>query len=545
MGILSDMSLEELQDLVHARHFSKFSGPGDYWVPSGAQHNFIKLIGGASSSVPYEVDKTTWVEGSAGRDSFINVFVGGNGTGKTHMMVIKNGVMLGCIDNPYFKDSEGNLYPFYRYPTNSRKIWMVSNAAAIRDTIAPFMELFYPESRCHKSKEGRDYYCLFKGLNRDGSFNGRQLELKTYEQDVSEFRAATLWCADLDEPENKREIFMEISARFRSTSSQKGKICFTMTPLGEAAWVHDLVIGNTEWKVGQVYADIESNCQTHGIRGALTHDSIETMIAGWPEDERDARAHARWMHLRGVVYPTFNRKVHVVSPLEIPERGTIYCVCDPHTKKPPAIGWFKACDNGRLYMIAEYPEVRYRGQKSDGSGSLPLYYDDMGNDGGTYADYVEAIHETERRIGVASVRIIDPRFGNTPTKTGSKTILGEYLERGIYFVPAEQDLRMERGHTKVRSLLRHNLDTSKGSIVYPKFFISERCQNAIRAMERYAYKPTNDGNEMVLQDYKDFADVIRMMADWDWRYNDPMVRKEWHKAFNTERYVGTPAQGML
>jgi hypothetical protein len=530
------LDIQENTDL-QVKHliFNKFfARPGDFWVPNGAQANFIKMVGGVDD---YEIHDTTWVE-SDSKDNFINLFVGANGSGKTDVICHIGGTFLGVVNNGFFKNSSGELYPFFRYPPAGGRGRIVSNSTAIRDTIVPKLLEILPEGSYTKDKKGRDYYCEFTGPN------GRKFDLMTYEQEVKEFRSMSLgWCI-FDEPEENDKIFLETTARFR----RGGKIMFTLTPLGESAWVHNLVLGHSRWKVGAVYADVEVNCIKHGLRGMLQHSDIERMIAGWPEEERAARVHAQWMHLRGLVYPMFDRKVHVIDPREIPEEGTLYCAMDPHTARPPFIGWFKACSNGRLYMIKEWPEVVMRKIGKGGcEGSYHCYYDEMKHDDRGYDEYAEVIKQVEEQIGQATQRVMDGRFGNTKYSGSTRTVYQEYCARGVEFRLSENDPYLRRGHNRVRSLLRHKnaLGEEKGKeVILPRLYISSECVNTIRGLEQYIFDPKGSSDsEAVCETGKDQCDVIRYMSDINWRYIDPQTMRSW-RSMMIPKNKGMPAEGV-
>src|ERR1035437_6281717 len=67
-------------------------------------------------------------------------------------------------------------------------------------------------------------------------------------------------------------------------------------------------------KVGVVEADIESNCIEHGVRGILEHRHIEAMVSEYTEEDKQARVYGKFQHLTGLVFKTFNRRVHVIKP---------------------------------------------------------------------------------------------------------------------------------------------------------------------------------------------------------------------------------------
>jgi len=519
------MNEEEAKLQVIAEIVRKFeTHHANYYVPNEAQANFIRLFGEAPEDT-YEKTRYTWVETDR-PDCFLNLNVAANGTGKTDVECLIMGQMAGIIDNPWFYDKYGKLYPFYsRYPRNWRGR-IISTPAAIKDTIVPRLIELFPEGSYEKEKRGKEYYSRFTGPR--GSF-----DLMTYEQGIDEFESITLNTAFFDEPDRTPDIFLATTSRAR-----KGmKIGFVLTPLGKAAWLHDIAVGNTKWTSASVYAKMEVNCRQHSGRGALEHDNLEEMTAGWSEDEKEARVHARWTHLSGQVYWMWDERVHVADPSEIDKlQGTVYCVCDPHTRRPNFFQWWKVCGNGRAYCFKEWPEVISHETTRGGSPhTIFTYFDDIKRSKYSFDEYCEVIREIENQIGVASDRVMDGRFGNTPYGDGSKPYYQEFCDRGVNFNLSANDPYLYRGHNRVKAMLTHQnaLGKTDEPAILPKFFISSNCKNTIRAFTRYIYDPDKSSDsEAVKEDGKDEMDCVRMMSDRDdWRYRDPAIMKQWRNTF--------------
>jgi len=523
----------ELASLV----IDQFNNIGNYWVPNGAQLNFIKLVGGARD---FEENQNTWVE-SPGSYNFVNCFVAANGVGKTDVICHIAGTLLGVLDNPYFKDSQGDLYQFYKYPPASGKGRIISNPTNIVDNIVPKLLEILPKGTYRAEKKGKEYLSYFE-LTLPNRLK-RSFNIMSYEQEVDKFAGSTIgWCL-FDEPEDDPSKFIETTARFR----RGGQIMITLCPLGSAAWVHDLVIGNTNWEVGAVYARIWANSTdpTQGIRGILEPQDIDRMIAGWDDDEYTARALGEFMHLRGRVYPMFDRNVHVIDPREIPREGTVYCVMDPHDSRPPFIGYFKVCPDGRIYMIKEWPPVETRGSHT----KRKIFYTDYKYDSRTIDDYVKVIFDIEREVGKSRMRFMDGRFGNKRYPNSGLLVFEEYCQRNCDFDVAPVDPTLARGHAKVKALLQHDLTGEKtGRKIFPRMYISAECENTIRSFERYAFKVRKRGEdigrELVSEIYKDPMDVVRMAADLELDYYDESINRKISE-FNVKHSEDPAFAGMV
>ena len=522
------MNEEQEKQQVIAEIVRKFeTHHAEYYKFNEAQLNFVKLFGEAPMDT-YEKTKHTWVETDR-PDCFLNLLVAANGIGKTDDECLMNLQMAGIINNPYFYDpTTGKLYPFYnKYPTNWRGR-IISTPAAIKDTIVPRLIELSPEGTYTREKRGKEYYSYFKGPR--GAF-----DLMTYEQSIDEFESITLNTVSFDEPDRTSDIFLASTSRAR-----KGmKVAFYLTPLGKAAWLHDIAIGNTKWTSGSVIALMEVNCRQHSARGALEHDDLEQMTAGWSEEEREARVYARWTHLSGQVYWMWDEQVHVVDPSEIPRQGTIYMTMDPHTARPNFMQWWKACANGRMYCIKEWPEVvSHETTRGGRPHTIYTYFDDIKRSKYTFEQYCDIIRKVENEIGVADERVMDGRFGNTPYGDGSKPYYEEFCDRGVDFTLSANDPYLYRGHNRVKAGLAHQnaLGKTDEETKLPRIFISSNCKNTIRGFTRYIFDPDKKGDsEAVREDGKDEMDCVRYMSDKDdWRYHDPDLMKKVNSMFATK-----------
>lgn len=531
---MPEITEQELEQLERSLLFDQIQNPGNYWQPNLAQANFVKLFGqaGISSLVKH---KYCWWQAES-TDNFINVWVGGNRSGKSAEMVIMAGQMLGAVDSPIFKDADGQLFPFFRHPVNRGHMWIISNTAAIRDNIVPEILRMWSPDKYEKSKDGNEYFSKFWNPK-----NGYTLWLKTYNQDVTEFRAKTLWATFFDEPENKPDIFQETVARHIGG----GKIGFFLCPLDDAGWVYDMIIGNTNWRVGTMFAKTEINCIEHGVGGIYTHKEIQDIMAGYPADQMEARYHAAFMHLTGLVYKKFNRGVHVVRASEIPRQGTLYCAMDPHDERYPFIGYFRATPDGRMYMIREWPEVEKGFSQHAQDEIKRIFYTDMLHSSKTIEYYIAKMKQIEREIGIPAQRIMDGRFGNKRYPNSGKLVWEEYLqptgskESGLLFDLAAVDPTNARKHTKVKAMLDYNLPHASDydpsmPIKAPRLFICEDCHNTQRALERYCHARGSSGSREMVEDIpgiKDPVDTIGMIADLDYSYQDPNEINLWHEVW--------------
>lgn len=99
---------------------------------------------------------------------------------------------------------------------------------------------------------------------------------------------------------------------------------------------------------------MESACKEHGIRGHLSHEHIEQMIAEVPEDERQARVYGKFAHLTGLVFKKWDRRIHVIEPFEIKWSDyTVYEALDTHMRTPHAALWVAVNARGQKFVVDE------------------------------------------------------------------------------------------------------------------------------------------------------------------------------------------------
>jgi len=246
------------------------------------------------------------------------------------------------IQNDFFKLP---LFENYKYLKKGR---IISDPTTIKEKIVPELKKWFPSNRYkihyETRKDGKQYE---RSWTTDTGF---EFDLMTTEQDVKEFESVECGWIWIDEP-CPRSIYLASIARARM-----GMILFwTMTPLNYAAWVDDEIVSKRDgvnWDY--ITADVEDNCRTHGTRGILEHAHIERMIAQFPEEEREARAHGKFGHYLGRIHKLFDRKIHVITPFRITYSDfCVYEALDTHPRVNEAILWLAVDRQGQKYIIDE------------------------------------------------------------------------------------------------------------------------------------------------------------------------------------------------
>ena len=452
--------------------------PLDFFVPTGKQQECIKEI--------------------ALGNNFITILSAANGIGKTTLLANILGNCIFPSDNPYFN------YPFFKSYPFIKSARIISTPKEVEEigSIQKEIKNWWPKGQYTASKNGKQHDCLYTA-------DDWTVDIMTYEQDLEQFEGANLSSILFNEPPPLKILYACI-ARLR----RGGKILIFMTPLDTGGLIieelldkeKDITAGKDIGKIGIIYADIESACIEHGIRGYLEHKNIEQMVAFYDPEEKAARAEGKPLHLAGRIYKMFNPDIHVI-PFEIaPQKNVqLYHILDPHDRKPWAMKWIIIHNTQTAYCIDEYPNRDFN---------------EMFSDNKTYDEYVDIIHQKEDALfdiyGVSvHKRIIDPNFGNKTVQLAERvddkahtTPKEELAKRGLKFKDGIDHI--PSGHLKVREMLRY--EKKDGEIILqPRYFITDNCINSIKHLFRYSYKKddTMKDESAVEEKYKDFCDLDR------------------------------------
>jgi hypothetical protein len=281
-----------------------------------------------------------------------------------------------------------------------------------------------------------------------------------------------------------------------------------MTPLTNSAWTLDRLVNNASKQsdIFVLYADIEENCKTHGIRGRLDHAQIERIISLYDPEEIEARAHGKFTHLSGLVYKNIHPSVHRHNlPPEHFNQSEfqIFNVVDPHDARPPFVGWFAVNKFKNAWAVDEYPNEMFH---------LIRNYNL------TTPEICKIIKEREIANGWDGkkiTRIMDPNFGNKPIQAVGKTTAEYFAACGRdidyllwYSTNVNDDLFA--GHRMVRDWLDVNPDGDT------RFKIGENCPNIWYQLTHYSRNERkgraleiHGPGENVSEKFKDGADVVR------------------------------------
>lgn len=432
--------------------------------------------------------------GKTSGSNLVYVLSAANGIGKTTGLVNLAGNIVFGPQNKYFD------FPLFKNWPFPKRIRIVSDPSQVKDSgpIPTEIDKWWPKGKYEAIKAGHTYPSQY----RAGEWI---LEVMTYEQDKKEHEGANLGLVLFNEPP-PQELWTPNISRLRAG----GFAVVWMTPLTAAGWFFDDVVPRHQPFV--FYADVESACKKHGVRGHLEHEHIEKLTSEYSEEEREARISGKAMYLKGLIFKTFFPNVHVLKEDVRPPFGAqVWNVVDPHSDKPFASIWAFPDARGDLYVFDEWPnEDFYK----------------MHNCQLTIQDYKKIFGDKEAGLNVYR-RVIDRHFADTPSAINKRTLRQELQAIGLNYLPSyKAEEEIETGILKVRE--RFSYDTSKplSTINQPKLFISPKCLNTIKSLSKWARDPDTG---KVKDEYKDFCDVVRYLVMDHPKMAEPLPAQEFKK----------------
>lgn len=409
--------------------------------------------------------------------NLVYVLSAANGVGKTVALVnIARALMFGA-DNKFF---DYPLFKDWQYP---KRIRFVSEVSQIKDggPLPTEIEKWWPKGQYSAGRNGQGYNAIYRAQDWT-------MEVMTYDQLPSQHEGANLGLVLFNEPPPQNLWTPNIS-RLRAG----GFAVVGMTPLTEAGWFFDEVVPRHEDFI--VYADVETACIDHGIRGHLEHAQIVRMISEYSEDEREARIEGKAMYLKGLIFKSFNPQVHMLrDTVQVGPGATIYQVVDPHADKPFACIWAMVSPNGDITIIDEWPN-----QDFNKWHNCQL----------TIKDYASIFRDKESGLNIHK-RIIDRHFADVRSAVNKRTLREELRDDvGLDFYPSYQaQEEIETGIIKVRDYLKYDPTRPLSTLNKPKLFINPGCQNTIRAFQHWSRDPKTG---KVQDAFKDFMDCVRYL----------------------------------
>lgn len=309
--------------------------------------------------------------------------------------------------------------------------------------------------------------------------------------------------------------------RFR-LATRNAKLIVTFTPIdGYTEVVRDYLEGakTVKTKAAALLKDRQVPLIQHSknrAAGVIYFHSDENPFGGFerisedlrhrPEEELLCRFYGIPTKSVATKFPAFSVDVNVVKHEAIPTKNvTRYMILDPAGRKNWFMCWIAVDASETYYVYREWPDVGV-GDWAKWSQGKYIYGDGAKGLGYGIKDYVDLIMRYEEGEDIFE-RLIDPRMGATKYQTlnGASSIIEELADAGLIFTPAP-GLEIEDGLQALTTKMAYNRRSSVDAINRPHFYVSDRCQNIIQALQEYT------GEAGPEEAWKDPIDVLRYAA---------------------------------
>lgn len=280
------------------------------------------------------------IEGWGRPEKKVFTFTGGNRLGKTTIGVA---LTLCTLAGRWLWEDKRMNFPHSR----ARRVRYIGQGweTHIRAVVIPKLRELWPKNRpLETKKNNQGVEAVWKDLA-----TGSHLEIMSTSQMSDTFEG---WDGDLvvyDEPP-PREIRVACA---RGLIDRRGRELFVATLLKEA-WVHRDVIkarlpdGRYDPSVFNVEGKIWDN-----LGYGLTQEGIDQFAKTLNAKERDARLDGKPDYLSSLVFPKFNRDIHIKERFKVPLDAIVDISIDFHPSKKWAVVFLATFKNGFKYVVDE------------------------------------------------------------------------------------------------------------------------------------------------------------------------------------------------
>jgi len=277
-------------------------------------------------------------------DPFYKTFgmSGGNRLGKTTLLTI---IGLSVVFGKFLWNNQ-SLLPLFPHK-RARKVRYIGQGWQdhIKAVVIPELDKWWPKARpVERHGNGVITDTFWKDVKTGGT-----IEIMSNNQRPKEHEG---WSGDLilyDEPP-RREIYV---ANARGLVDRLGREIFAATLL-EEPWVDREIVRKVDdegrpdktvfWIQGSSYDNVG-----YGI----TKAGIEEFANKLSEGDIEARIHGIPQYMQGLVYPQFNRKIHLVERFEIPLDWMVDIAVDVHPREKQAVLFVATDPKNERYVVEE------------------------------------------------------------------------------------------------------------------------------------------------------------------------------------------------
>jgi phage terminase large subunit-like protein len=368
----------------------------------------------------------------------IRLFLGGNRSGKT---------TSGVVEDIYYLRGQHPHKKVFEPPIAGRAV-AVDILQGINQILIPNYKQWAPPSLLINGSWEDSYNKTDRLLTLS---NGSTVEFMTYEQDVEKFAGTARHFVHYDE-EPPMPIFNECQARLIDYNAPSW---LTLTPLEGMTWIYDTLYIKGE-DGGHPLIDVFEVDMLDNPH--ISPEAAEAYLAGLDPDEREARAHGKFMQLGGKVYKAFDPNTHVIEAGIPPKEWEWARSLDHGYNNPTAVLWHAASPTGQVITFAEHYKKEW-----------------------TVDRHAKYILEFEKKLGKSpELSIADPAIAQRQGVTGT-SIQTEYAKYGVFFAPGNNDVIT--GVNQVNHYIRPHPKTNK-----PSWHVTENCPNLIRELQRLRWK---------------------------------------------------------
>lgn len=367
---------------------------------------------------------------------------GGNRSGKTECGAVE-AIWLARGIHP-FRQNRSNVCGWVVSPTFAvsrevaqSKILHYLNPDWIVDIVMQSGKSSFPEG-------GIIDYILIK--NALGGIS--KIVFKSAEMGREKFQGASLDFVWFDE-EPPEDIYDECLMR---VLDKKGEIFGTMTPLKGLTFVYNRIYLNEAddpeiWHIFMEWAD----------NPYLDRAEIEKLSASLTDEQLQQRRYGRFVSSKGLVYPEFDERIHVIKPFNVPKEWYDCISIDPGLNNPLSCHWYAVDGDNNIYVIAEHYE---KGQTVD--------------------YHANVIWDKSKMLGwhtdsFGRLRALIDSAANQRTLASAKSVSELFLEHGIQ-VDTNVNKDLFSGINRVKQYL---------SGVNGRLFIFDFCKHLIKEFKTY------------------------------------------------------------
>lgn len=283
--------------------------------------------------------------------------------------------------------------------------------------------------------------------------NGSQIIFRSLEDSFDKIKSLNLGWFWIDEAtEANEEIWLGLVGRLRKPGTRRCGFV-TTNPEGHD-WVWKKWVAQPTEQHFLVTAPSTENVH-------LPKDYIPNLVQSYPEEWVKRYIYGSMETFEGLVYKQFADKAPwVIDGFDIPDNWYRFVALDHGYRNPTAVLWFAVDPKGNVFV-----------------------YDEFYASGKLVSEIAEIIKGKTGKDKV-QLYLIDPSCKNRNGITG-RSVIDEFADNGVYFEPANNDVRAGINHVQEGFKLRGN---SK-----PRLVIFRNCAKLRTELQTYRWKDIKAG----------------------------------------------------